>query len=92
MYYVYLLRSKRNGTIYIGYTASLKNRLALHNQGKIYSTKSGKPWELIFYEAYKVKEDATHREKMLKYDGRSRAWLKKRTARSLGSTFDKSAA
>ncbi len=54
-----------------------------HNLAKVNSTKLGKPWELIYYEAYKNKEDATHREKMLKQDGRSRTWLKKRTARSL---------
>ena len=83
MFYVYLLKSIKNGSIYTGYTQDLKKRLNLHNQAKINSTKLGKPWELIYYEAYKIKEDATNREKMLKYDGRSRTWLRKRTARSL---------
>ncbi|MEK9176382.1 MAG: GIY-YIG nuclease family protein [Patescibacteria group bacterium] len=83
MFYVYLLKSIKNGSIYIGYTQDLKKRLMLHNLAKVNSTKLGKPWELIYYEAYKNKEDATHREKMLKQDGRSRTWLKKRTARSL---------
>lgn len=83
MYYVYLLKSLKNGTIYIGYTKNLKNRFELHNQAKINSTKLGAPWELIYYEAYKVMEDATHREKMLKQDGRSKTWLKKRAFHSL---------
>ncbi|MEK9206949.1 MAG: GIY-YIG nuclease family protein [Patescibacteria group bacterium] len=83
MFYVYLLKSIKNGSIYIGYTQDLKKRLMFHNLAKVNSTKLGKPWELIYYEAYKNKEDATHREKMLKQDGRSRTWLKKRTARSL---------
>lgn len=92
MFYVYLLKSVKNASIYIGYTQDLKKRLELHNKAKIYSTKLGKPWELIYYEAYKIKEDATNREKMLKQDGRSRTWLKKRVNKSLGSTFKKSAA
>lgn len=83
MFYVYLLKSNKNGSIYIGYTQDLKKRLTLHNLAKVNSTKLGRPWELIYYEAYKIKEDATHREKMLKQDGRSRTWLKKRTTRSL---------
>ena len=83
MYYVYLLRSIKLKTIYIGYSSDLRKRISLHNLGRVVSTKTGKPWELIYYEAYKVKEDATGREKMLKYDGKARAWLKKRNAGSL---------
>lgn len=77
------MKSFKNASIYIGYTEDLKKRLKLHNQGGVDSTKLGKPWELIYYEAYKIKEDATHREKMLKQDGRSRTWLKKRLRESL---------
>ncbi len=83
MYYVYLLRSKKFKTIYIGYSSDLKKRLLLHNSGRVVSTKDGKPWELMYYEAYKAKEDATNREKSLKYDGKSRTWLKKRNALGL---------
>lgn len=82
MYYVYLLKSKSSG-IYIGYTNDLKKRLKHHNNGYGMSTKNGAPWELVYYESYKNREDATNREKMLKQDGRSRAWLKKRVTKSL---------
>ena len=66
MFYVYLLKSNRNKRIYIGYTTDLKKRFKLHNLGKVKSTKSYRPWELIYYEAYKAKSDATKRERQLK--------------------------
>ena len=83
MHYVYLLKSYKNGSIYIGYSGNLKERLRLHNSSKIESTRKLVPWELIYYEAFKNQKDATHREKMLKQDGRSRTWLKKRLSNSL---------
>ena len=66
MYYVYLLKSKKNGDVYVGYTDNLKRRLDEHNQGKSMYTKSYKPWILVFYEAYRSKKDTTKREKELK--------------------------
>lgn len=66
MYFVYLLKSTINGDIYVGRTDDLKNRYKLHNQGRVKSTKAFKPWILIYYEAYKVKSDATKRERSLK--------------------------
>jgi putative endonuclease len=83
MYYVYLLKSVKNKTTYIGYTNDLKKRFLLHNQGKVLSTTRQKPWALVYYEAYFDKSDATQREKMLKKDGRSKTWLKKRIGKSL---------
>jgi len=66
MFYVYLLESKENGNLYIGYTADLKKRLLEHNQGKNISTRPYMPWEMIYYEACLNKEDAMRREKYLK--------------------------
>lgn len=83
MYYVYLLKSIKNKTTYIGYTSDLKKRLLLHNQGKVLSSTKNKPWILVYYEAYFDKSDATQRERMLKQDGRSKTWLKKRLNKSL---------
>jgi len=37
-----------------------------HNQGKNFSTKSYRPWKIIFYEAYLDSDDAKRREKYLK--------------------------
>ncbi|MDP2972070.1 MAG: GIY-YIG nuclease family protein [Deltaproteobacteria bacterium] len=66
MYYVYVLRSHFDGKLYIGYTVNLRNRLREHQGGDVISTKPRRPFELIFYEAYKSKEDAKRRERYFK--------------------------
>ena len=66
MYYVYALKSNKNGDLYIGYSEDLKRRFNDHNIGKVQSTKPNRPWDLIYYEAYRNKKDATIREKQLK--------------------------
>ena len=66
MYYVYILQSKKDKSIYIGSTKDLKNRLAMHNGGKVKSTKSKSPWRLIYYEAYLLEETARKRERSIK--------------------------
>ena len=48
-YYVYILRSLKNDSLYIGYTYDLKQRLKSHNLGKNLATKPHIPYELIFY-------------------------------------------
>ena len=66
MFYVYLLQSKQNKELYVGYTADLKRRFKEHNQGLNFSTKRYMPWELIYYEACIEETDAKRREKYLK--------------------------
>ena len=85
MFYVYILKSEKDNNLYTGYTNDLKRRLVEHNSGKSESTKSRKPFTLIYYEAYKSREDATHREKMLKEYGKSLCGLKRRISKSLKS-------
>ncbi|MFA6110596.1 MAG: GIY-YIG nuclease family protein [Candidatus Latescibacterota bacterium] len=66
MFYVYILQSLLDKSWYIGYSPDLKNRLIKHNNGQVTSTKSKKPWTVIYYEAYRNRKDATGREKFLK--------------------------
>lgn len=40
MCYVYVLQSKKDNLLYVGYTRNLRSRLELHMQGKIESTKN----------------------------------------------------
>lgn len=65
-YYVYILRSKKDGKFYTGYTENLKLRLDWHNNGKVDSTKNRRPLELIYFECCLNQQDTTHREKYLK--------------------------
>ncbi len=76
MHYVYILRSRTDGGLYIGYTANLKLRFAQHQSGISRATASRGPWLLIYYEAYLEKDDALGRERFLK-SGAGRAFLRK---------------
>ncbi len=42
-YFVYVLKSEKDGNFYVGYTADLKNRLKCHIEGKVHSTKNRLP-------------------------------------------------
>lgn len=67
MFYVYILKSLKNGRNYTGFTDDLKQRFAEHNSGigGKYSS-ANKPFELIYYEAYLDKRDAMAAEKFYK--------------------------
>ena len=78
MFYVYILKSKKDGNHYIGSTNNLRRRFKEHNEGKVYATKFRKPFELVYYEAYQNDKDARHRESNLKLRSRAFAQLKKR--------------
>ncbi len=65
-YYVYILRSLKDGLFYIGCTNDLKRRYGEHQRGENISTAKRLPLELIFYEAYPSKEDAEKRERYFK--------------------------
>ena len=83
MYYVYLIKSKKDNKLYIGLTVDLKKRLIEHSQGLTKSTKNRRPWRLVYYEAYASLKDAQIREEKLKKFKNSYAELKKRIANSL---------
>jgi putative endonuclease len=83
MFFVYLLMFDKNGSFYIGFTEDPGNRLRVHNAGGNLSTKSGRPWKLIYFEAYTDKRDALGREKFLK-SGSGYQYLKKQLRFYLG--------
>ncbi len=82
-YYVYVLKSKVNGLFYIGSTPDLINRLSQHNNGKVQSTSPYIPYELIYFEGYRAKQDAINREKKLKHHGQGFRRLKERIEHSI---------
>ncbi len=83
MYYLYILKSKKDNNIYIGSTNDLRRRLLEHNTGKVLSTKGRRPFELKYYESYFSEDDARNREYSLKKDGRALYQLKIRISKSL---------
>lgn len=85
MYYVYILKSKKDSKLYLGFTNDLKRRLKEHNDGLSQATKLRKPFELVYYESFKSKTDAMRREKGLKQFKSAYSCLKKRISASLKS-------
>lgn len=83
MFYVYVLKSKINNKVYVGFSDNLKKRIKKHNQGLVQSTKNLRSLTLIYYEAYLSKKDALIREKRLKQFAKGFASLKNRIKNSL---------
>ena len=67
--------SFETGSLYKGSCSDLKKRIRQHNQGLVKSTQSGKPWNLVYYEALVSKTDCLREEKFLK-TGKGRERLK----------------
>ena len=83
MFYVYALRSTKDGQMYVGSTKDLKHRLKQHNNGDVFSTRPRRPLELVYYEAYKSEYDARMRESRLKLRSKAFVQLRKRIQDSL---------
>lgn len=78
MNYLYVIKSLPKNWLYIGSTRDLRERLREHNSGKIESTRVHKPYELVYYEAYKTYSLARKREVELKKNGQQKEILFKR--------------
>lgn len=66
-YYVYILASKRNGTLYIGVSNDLPRRISEHREGLVPGfTKTYGVKMLVYFEAFDSIELAIRREKRLK--------------------------
>ncbi len=83
MYYVYVLKSGKDGKLYIGLTNDLKRRFYEHNSGLNISTSYRKPLKLVYYEAYVSAKDARMREARLKGFKNAYTELRKRIQNSL---------
>jgi len=80
-YYTYILKSKKDGKIYTGYTQNLRKRLNQHNKGLSTYTKGRGPFILIYYEACLLENEARSRELFLK-SGMGKRYLKNRLGAS----------
>jgi putative endonuclease len=64
---VYIMASRKHGTLYVGVTSELLNRAAQHREGVMDGfTKQYGVKRLVWYEWYDGIEAAIHREKRLK--------------------------
>ncbi len=66
-FYVYMLASDRNGTIYIGMTSALAKRIWEHKEGFVKGfTKEYGTHKLVWFELHETAESAISREKRIK--------------------------
>lgn len=75
MYYVYVLKSEKNGKLYKGFTTDLKRRFKEHNTDSNTFTGNNRPWKLVYYEVFMDKKSARREEVFLK-SGKGRERLK----------------
>ena len=62
MYFVYILKSLKNGRYYIGYTSNLEKRIQEHNHGNTKGNRYFAPFELVYKEIYSDATTARKRE------------------------------
>lgn len=85
-YYIYVIRSIKDKRFYTGCTTDLRKRFQEHDENKFKSwTKGRGPFEMLYYEMCKNKEDAYQREKYLK-TGMGKRYIKNRIKRFLALT------
>ncbi|TET79122.1 GIY-YIG nuclease family protein [candidate division TA06 bacterium] len=65
-YVIYVLRSLKDGKLYIGHTDSLHMRLIRHHSGDVRSTKARRPLKLVYSESVQTREKAVSRERYFK--------------------------
>ena len=65
--FVYILASKRNGTLYVGVTSDLRRRLLEHRRGLVpgFTSRYGVK-RLVWFEQHELVVEAIRRERRLK--------------------------
>jgi len=69
-FYVYILASRRNGTLYVGMTDDLVKRIRMHKEEVLPGFT--KEYLLVWYEVHESRESAFTRERQIKRW--NRAW------------------
>lgn len=75
-FFVYVLKSEKDGRLYKGFTNNIDRRIDEHNKGQNKSIKGFRPWKLVHIEEFATLMEARNREKFLK-TGQGRDYLKK---------------
>jgi len=63
---MYILKSEKTDSYYIGSSQDLENRVEEHNSGKSVSTKGKRPWLLVYSESFVSLSEARQRESEVK--------------------------
>ena len=65
-FYTYILQSESSGSLYIGSTNNLEDRLLRHNSDQNTYTKGKGPWSLLFSVTFSTRSEAVQLERFLK--------------------------
>ncbi len=65
-YFVYVLKSEKAGSSYVGHTSNIERRVAEHNRGESLSTRNKGPWKLVYKEEFRTRSEAIIKEKYFK--------------------------
>ncbi len=63
---IYILKSLKDGSYYVGSTNNLEDRFKRHNEGRVASTKPRRPWKLVYSEEHPDRPSAVKRENEIK--------------------------
>jgi putative endonuclease len=73
LWYVYILASQRNGTLYVWVTSNLSERISQHKSNLVeWFTQKYKIHTLVYYEIFETFTEALVREKVLKWIKRNK--------------------
>lgn len=84
MYSIYVLRSLETKDEYVGMSQNPHKRLEDHNHGRVKSTRSKRPWEIVHVECFDSRVEARIREKYFKSAAGRRLRKKLRAVSSVG--------
>jgi putative endonuclease len=88
-YYVYILASQREGTLYVGVTNDLERRMAEHKAGLSAFTAKYKVAKLVWFDYFTFANDAIAAEKRIKGWSRAKkiALIEQRNPKWVDLTF-----
>ena len=66
IYHVYIIKSKKDGTYYIGQTKNISERIIRHNLGHSKATKGKRPWDIVYTKEFSTRSEAVCYENELK--------------------------
>lgn len=70
MVYIYMLKSSVDESYYVGISENVEGRVNSHNLGKVHSTRSKRPWVLVYTKEHLDYKEARRHEKWLKKKSR----------------------
>jgi putative endonuclease len=73
--FVYILRSLKDGSYYVGTTQDVDSRVKHHNEVGTQYTKQKRPWELVYTEEHPDRSTAMQREYAIKKRGGGRQFI-----------------